>query len=376
VAKIAHISDLHIGAKMGQFSQNSDIKSVLDNIVEQFREYHIMLISGDIFDNHSPSSESEEIYYNFLYKLSNNGLKVFIISGNHDNETRLTAPKQFLEERGVYLFSSENYKPFPLTVGDEEFTILPIPYLSDLKVTKEFLKVEDEVERNRVYGESFSKIVSEMVEDSDPDSCLIALSHSFVNSGESGSSERLIQRGNIDLIDVLKLPKEVDYYAFGHLHRFQPVGNNGYYSGSIIPISIDEGSYDKRVVQIETENSKIISRTTYKIPQPSIYRQISGNFQELREEIEKLSDGYISIDFNGVPTLSEGEQIIELAEERNLKIVFQKFNREDDEVKKREFKFENRSIDELFLKYIDENENLEHREAVLELFSRVVNEVS
>jgi len=370
VAKIAHISDLHIGAKLGQFSQNRDIETVLNSIVEKFSNYDIMLISGDIFDNHSPSSESEEIYYNFLYKLSDSGLKVFIISGNHDNDTRLNAPKKFLQERGVYLFSSENYKPFPLEIRDEKFTILPIPYLSDLKVTREFVEIDDEVERNRVYGESFSKIVQDLVDKSDSDSCKIVLSHSFVKDGVEGGSERFIQRGNVDLIDFSKLSKDVDYYAFGHLHRFQKVGENGYYSGSIIPISIDEGGYSKRAVTIETANSKIVDRSTYEIPQPSIYSEISGTFSEIYQQIEKLSNGYISINFSGIPTLSEGEQIIELAEERDLKIVFQKYERDIEEEREESFKFENRSVDDLFLEYI-KDKNLNYQDRVLELFSDI-----
>jgi exonuclease SbcD len=369
VAKIVHISDLHIGAKLGNFSQNGDIEKTLQHLVEKFREADIFLISGDIFDNHSPSAESERVYYDFLYSLSEAEIETFIISGNHDNENRLLAPMRFLKDKGIHIFTSENYSPYSLTLKGEKFTILPIPYLSDLKVTKEYLDISDEVERNRVYGEGFVSIVESMVEKADVDSCKLLLSHSFVKDGSSSGSERLIQRGNIDLIDSSKLPESVDYYAFGHLHRFQPVGKNGFYSGSIIPISIDEGSYSKRAVVVETENGKVVDRTTYKIPKLSIYKELSGDFETVLSELKKLQNGYISLHFNGIPTLSEGETLLQESMERDLKIVFQRFQSEEIEVDET-IDFHNLSIDRLFLKFIEDME-LNHREAVTELFGKI-----
>jgi exonuclease SbcD len=369
VAKIVHISDLHIGAKLGSFSQNGDIEKSLQHLVEKFCDADIFLISGDIFDNHSPSAESERIYYDFLYSLSEAKIETFIISGNHDSENRLLAPMRFLKERGIHIFTSENYSPHQLTIKGEKFSILPIPYLSEVKVAKEYLDISDEVERNRVYGEGFISIVENMVEMSEQDSCKILLSHSFVKDGSSSGSERLIQRGNIDLIDSSKLPDSVDYYAFGHLHRFQPVGKNGFYSGSIVPISIDEGSYSKRAVIVETENGEITNRTTYEIPRLSIYKELSGDFQTVLDEIKELQGGYISLYFNGIPTLSEGETVLQESSKRDLKIVFQRFQSEEVEIDET-IDFQNLSIDELFLRFIRDMD-LNYRDSVTELFGKI-----
>jgi exonuclease SbcD len=66
-------------------------------------------------------------------------------------------------------------------------------------------------------------------------------------------SERKILGGNQHALPAGMFPDEVDYVALGHLHLAQQVGEreNLRYSGSPIPLSLDEAAYPHQVVQVD-----------------------------------------------------------------------------------------------------------------------------
>ena len=85
--KLIHISDLHLGKRIYDFSMTDEQEYILNEIIAitDREKPEALIIAGDIYDKSVPSSEAVLIFDNFLYKLSQRGLKVFVISGNHDS---------------------------------------------------------------------------------------------------------------------------------------------------------------------------------------------------------------------------------------------------------------------------------------------------
>ena len=68
-----HLSDLHIGKQLHQYSLKENQQAVLSQIVQRAAEYKpdAVLICGDIFDRSVPSGDSYTIFDGFLQELSN-----------------------------------------------------------------------------------------------------------------------------------------------------------------------------------------------------------------------------------------------------------------------------------------------------------------
>ena len=62
--KLLHLSDLHIGKALGNFSLSEDQKYVLDQILEIIKEKKVeaVMIAGDIFDTTIAPAAALDLY--------------------------------------------------------------------------------------------------------------------------------------------------------------------------------------------------------------------------------------------------------------------------------------------------------------------------
>ena len=89
--KIIHLSDLHLGKRVNEFSMLEDQQFILTKIINIIDEQKPdgVIIAGDVYDKSVPSAEAVELFDDFLVRLSKRDLKVFVISGNHDSAERI-----------------------------------------------------------------------------------------------------------------------------------------------------------------------------------------------------------------------------------------------------------------------------------------------
>lgn len=89
--KLIHLSDLHLGKRVSEFSMLEDQKHILSEIMDIIEKERPdgVLIAGDIYDKGVPPAEAVRLFDEFLFRLSKRGLQVFIISGNHDSPERI-----------------------------------------------------------------------------------------------------------------------------------------------------------------------------------------------------------------------------------------------------------------------------------------------
>ena len=99
--KLFHLSDLHIGKRVNEFSMIEDQKYILTQILyaaDQEKPDGI-LISGDVYDRTIPTAEAVQVFDAFLTRLSEQKIPVFIISGNHDSAERLAFGSSLMGNR-------------------------------------------------------------------------------------------------------------------------------------------------------------------------------------------------------------------------------------------------------------------------------------
>ena len=98
--KLIHLSDLHLGKRLNEFSLLEDQAYILDQILDLVREEapQAVLIAGDVYDRPLPGAEAVELCDDFLVKLAGLCPHLFLVSGNHDSPERLAFGGRLMEK--------------------------------------------------------------------------------------------------------------------------------------------------------------------------------------------------------------------------------------------------------------------------------------
>ena len=146
--KFIHISDLHLGKRVNEFSMLEEQKYILQQVLDTVQNEAVdaVLIAGDIYDKPVPPAEAVVLFDTFLTRLSQMKKEVFIISGNHDSAERLDFASSLLAEQNVHIAGRFTGCPKQVVLNDRhgpiEFTLLPFVraatvrhYLPDADIT-------------------------------------------------------------------------------------------------------------------------------------------------------------------------------------------------------------------------------------------------
>ena len=230
--KIMHTSDWHIGKKLVKRSRIEEQRQVLCEIVDlcNSEEIDVLLVSGDIFDTFIPSADAEEVFFEFLDKLSSPNRCVIFISGNHDDWQRLSAPSVLASKYNAYIFGGENTPALggngvkavksaknyiEIKKGEEGLFIGVLPYPSELRL--------GEKKSDLSYGEKIKEWIDACFENNTNGYPQILCSHLFMLGGEKSESERDIELGGARIVDASVISDKILYTALGHLHKRQVI---------------------------------------------------------------------------------------------------------------------------------------------------------
>ena len=119
--KIMHLSDLHIGKKVNEYSMLQDQIYILKEIlwIIDNEKVETAIIAGDVYDRSLPPNEALELFDEFLYQLSGRNVNVFVISGNHDSPERISYGGRMMTENKIFLSPvyNGNVKKFILQIN-------------------------------------------------------------------------------------------------------------------------------------------------------------------------------------------------------------------------------------------------------------------
>ena len=289
--KMIHLSDLHLGKRLNQFSLLKDQKYILNQILQIIEKEHpdCIMIAGDVYDKAIPSAEAVALFDSFLSRLAEQHLPVFIISGNHDSPERVAFGAQIMKYRQIYLSPVYDGAVQPITLKDEfgEVRFYLLPFIKPFTIRNIFKE-----EKITSYTEAAAVAVKAMQIDTSVRNVLIA--HQFITGAEQCDSEEIYVGGleNIDA-DVFSV---FDYTALGHLHSPQNVSGNPRirYCGTPLKYSFSEVHHHKSVTIVQL-NEKDALPEIKKIPlTPAIdMQEIRGRFDEIIQ-MEK-SDNYTRV---------------------------------------------------------------------------------
>ncbi len=292
--KFIHLSDLHLGKRVNEFSMMEDQRYILQQMIKIMDEEHPdgVIIAGDVYDKSIPSVEAVELFDTFLSRLAERKLQVFIISGNHDSAERLAFASALIEQSGIHISPVYDGQVAKLEMQDEygSVGIYLLPFVKPVHVRNAF--PEEEI---RSYTDAIRVAVEHMSVDTGQRNILVT--HQFVTGAERSESEE-ISVGGSDNVDA-SVFDVFDYVALGHIHGPQRIGRDTIrYCGTPLKYSFSEVHHHKSVTVVELQQKGTISLRTVDLIPIHDMREIRGTYEELtsRENYEGTAvDDYIHI---------------------------------------------------------------------------------
>ena len=275
--RFLHLSDLHLGKRVNEFSMLEDqayiLKEILNIIDEQ--KVEAVLIAGDVYDKVIPSAEAVRLLDDFLTRIAARELPVFLISGNHDSAERVAFGSRLMSSRQIYLSPVFESDVEPITVSDRygEINIYMLPFVKPSLVKRVY--PEEEI---ITYQDAVNAAVQHMQIDTDKRNVLLA--HQFVTGAARCDSEEL-SVGGLDDVDA-SIFDGFDYVALGHLHGPQKIGKETVrYSGTPLKYSFSEANQKKAAVIVDVEEKgKINIQQIPLVPKHDMW-EIRGTYMEV-----------------------------------------------------------------------------------------------
>ena len=290
--RFIHLSDLHIGKRVNDFSMIEDQRYILGQITEIIKneQPQAVLIAGDVYDKPTPSAEAVQLFDDFISELADMDLELFIISGNHDSAERLSFGSRIMDKRGIHFAGGYDGSTHMFSLEDEfgRVNFYMLPFLKPVHV-RTVLEAEaeetEEIPEIRTFTDAVDCAIKRMNIDESERNVLIC--HQYVTGALRCDSEE-IAIGGLDNVDK-EVFEPFDYTALGHLHGPQVTSAARIrYCGSPLKYSFSEVDQDKSVTVIELGEKKdgickVHMRTPFLTPMRDM-RVLKGSFYELTDK--------------------------------------------------------------------------------------------
>ncbi|HHU64016.1 MAG TPA: DNA repair exonuclease [Clostridiales bacterium] len=214
--KFVHMADVHLDA--GFYSRQEGVRKRLRDAVRIAfqrgvdlcidQQVHCLLIAGDLFDGQRLSFETEKFLIENMNRLNEYGIQVFYCTGNHD-------------PGGMGQYSNVKWPSNVRVFGDEKIETAEIKNREGRVVGRVVSCGHGSRNLNRNLVKDFPQ--------AQDDVCHIGLVHAMVTGAASLANHCRYAPCSLD--DLMS--KEYHYWALGHIHTRQQMGDGIYYPGNI-----------------------------------------------------------------------------------------------------------------------------------------------
>jgi exonuclease SbcD len=267
--KILHFADLHLGMETyggvdpatGLSTRLIDVLKALDEVVEYAVENSVdlVLFCGDAYKNRDPSQTQQREFAKRLRRLSENGIPVFLLVGNHDLPNaigRANAVEIFdtLSVSHIHVGNRPDIYRIPTKHGNVQLVALPWLKRSALLSREEAKNLSIE-QANDLLQEMMTRRLLDLVSELDQALPSILAAHVAVSTAKPGSERSMVVgRDPVLLLGNVALPA-FDYVALGHIHRHQILLQSPpvVYAGSLERFDFGDEDEDKGFCVVDVE---------------------------------------------------------------------------------------------------------------------------
>lgn len=305
--KFIHISDLHIGKRVNEFSMVEDQKYILNEILDviQREQPDGILMAGDLYDKPVPPAEAVSLLDKFFTRLADLEISVFAVSGNHDSAERIAFGSRLMNSRGVYVSPVYNGTIEKISMEDSygQVWVYLMPFLRPAAVRRFF--PEEEI---HTYQQAVETAISHLSIDRTKRNVLVA--HQFVTGASRCESEE-ISVGGMDQVDS-SVFEDFDYVALGHLHSPQHVGRKEIrYCGTPLKYSFSEAEQEKSLTVVELKEKGVVELRTIPLKPLRDMRKVKGTYLQVTDRSfyqNTNTEDYLKITLTDEEDIPDGMQ--------------------------------------------------------------------
>lgn len=289
--KLLHISDLHLGKRLNEYSLLEDQRDALCQVLAALRAEMpcCLLVAGDVYDRAVPSAEAVGLFDWFLTQVSQLGAPAIVISGNHDSAERLAFGGALFQKGNIHLSPVYTGSASRVVLTDEYGPVVfhLLPFVKPSGVRSQLPEAEGAEDEEALRLAISSIPLEEGARN-------VLLYHGTVLGGVTSESEEALVGG------VCSISPSVfsgfDYVALGHLHNPQTLSPNLRYSGSLLPYSFSEtGQKSVTVAELSGQGSLSLREIPLRPLRPMV--TLRGRYEELMHrpfyENTELPNSYI-----------------------------------------------------------------------------------
>lgn len=302
--KFIHLSDLHLGKRVNEYSMLEDQEYILNEIISIIDKERpdAVIIAGDVYDKPVPPADAVMLFDGFLTDISSLGIKTLVISGNHDSPERMSFGARLIEDSGVFISRAYDGEVLRVTLTDEygNINVYMLPFIKPANVRR---FIDGEIES---YTDALEAVISGLNIDTSERNILIT--HQFV-TGASRTDSEDITVGGTDNVDAFVFD-DFDYVALGHIHRPQNCTSERIrYCGSPLKYSFSEANDKKGVTVVELfDKGNLSLRVVPLVPMRDMV-ELRGRYQELMQKSFYENTSYRE-DYTHI-TLTDEEDILD-----------------------------------------------------------------
>jgi exonuclease SbcD len=272
--RILHFADLHLGMETyggidsatGLSTRLVDVLKALDQVVEYAVKSSVDLVifCGDAYKNRDPSQTQQREFAKRLRRLSDNGVPVFLLVGNHDLPNavgRANAVEIFDTLAVDQIYVGNRLDIYKISAGGGVVQIVALPWLKrSALLSREESKNLSIEQTNNLMQEIMTRRLIDLVSELDQQLPSLLVGHVSVSTAKPGSERSMVMgRDPVLLLGNVAAPA-FDYVALGHVHRHQVLQENPpvVYAGSLERFDFGDEGEDKGfyVIDIETEGKE------------------------------------------------------------------------------------------------------------------------
>lgn len=270
--RILHFSDLHIGVEnygridpaTGLSTRLGDFLASLDEVVEFSLNQNVdlVLLAGDAYKGRDPSQTHQRELAKRLFTLTEAGIQVFLLVGNHDlpNATsRATAVDIFptLQVPNVHIGDSLQTYTVKTRSGPLQIVAVPWPRRGGILSREDSRGLSIDEVRQEIEGR-MTAAIEDRVKNLDPSIPAILTAHATI-SGATVGTERSMMLGQDHVLLVSAVQKsQLEYVALGHIHKHQVLRQDPpmvVYSGSLQRVDFSEEADQKGFCVVDIDPS-------------------------------------------------------------------------------------------------------------------------
>lgn len=269
--KVLHFADLHLGVESygridpatGLSSRFLDFRNALREVVDCAleNEVDLVLFCGDAYKSRNPSQTQQREFAREIRRLTENGIPVFLLIGNHDLPTaigRATTVEIFNTLAIRNIFVSAEPEMHRIETRHGSLQLISLPWTKPGSILTEEARDLPLEKLNEKLGEFINSKLKRLTHLADPNLPTILAGHFSLSTASLGSERGLILGKEPVLPQSSLTGPEFDYVALGHIHKPQILSLNPpiVYSGSLQPIDFNDEGEKKGFYLVELERGR------------------------------------------------------------------------------------------------------------------------